>query len=60
MKVPAVIDDITVELIGVRVFETYVDSTSLPHIDMIIVARPANDQSKKYSYPMSEACGDAT
>ena len=55
MKAPAVIDDITVELVGVRVFETYVDSTSLPHIDMIIAARPASDQSKKHPYPMSEA-----
>lgn len=46
---------ITVKFVGVAVFETHLDSTSLPHVDMINTSWPPRDQSKKDSDPVGEA-----
>jgi hypothetical protein len=46
---------ITVKLIGIAAFETYLDSTSLPHVDTIITALSPGDQSKKHADPVREA-----
>ena len=40
-QAPAVAQHITVKLIGIAVFETHLDSTSLPHVDMIITCAAA-------------------
>jgi hypothetical protein len=48
-------DDVTVELVGVAVFETYLDPTGLPHVDMIIATRPPGDQANEHPHPMREA-----
>jgi len=54
-QAPALADDITVKLIGIAALETYLNSTSLPYVDMIIAPRPPGDQSKENPYPVREA-----
>ena len=54
-QAPAVAQHITVKLIGIAAFETHLDSTPLPHIDMISTSWPPGDQSKKDPYPVCEA-----
>ena len=54
-QAPAVAYDIAIKLIRIAALETYLDSTSLPHVDMIIAARPPGDQPKKDPYPVREA-----